>query len=151
MDSFGSTQAGSMIYVYQDAIEALKKGYLIQPGRIVRKTVREGFWEKVKPQCTALSLEGWIVVSQVKMRGRERSGQKEEYEQRVGGRKYHGCLGEIQASTALVAEGNICGRRWDYGTRLWWSLELILYVHVSSCVACRLCNSNSRIFAEMQV
>lgn len=58
MDSFGSTQAGSMIYVYQDAIEALKKGYLIHPGRIVRKTVREGFWEKVKPQCTALSLEG---------------------------------------------------------------------------------------------
>lgn len=58
MDSFGSTQAGSMIYVYQGAIEALKKGYLIQPGRRVRKTVREGFWEKVKPQRIALSLEG---------------------------------------------------------------------------------------------
>ena len=38
-----------MIYVYQDAIEALKKGYLIHPGSIVRKTGREGFWEKVKP------------------------------------------------------------------------------------------------------
>ncbi|KAB0375192.1 hypothetical protein FD755_013684 [Muntiacus reevesi] len=42
MESFSSTQAGTMIYVYQRAIESLKKGYFIQPERIVRK----GSWEK---------------------------------------------------------------------------------------------------------
>lgn len=37
VDSFSPTQAGTVIYVYQGAREALKKGHLIQPGRIVRK------------------------------------------------------------------------------------------------------------------
>lgn len=44
------------------------------------------------------------------MRGRERSGQKDEHEQRGRGQKHNVCLGEIQPSTAHVAAGNICGR-----------------------------------------
>lgn len=44
------------------------------------------------PSC----LKGRVCASQVKMKSREGSGQKEEHEQRLRGKKYHGGLGDIQ-------------------------------------------------------
>lgn len=41
-----------MINVCHGVVEALKKGYLIQPRRRMRKIMREGFLEEVKPSCT---------------------------------------------------------------------------------------------------
>ena len=43
------------------------------------------------------------------MRGGEKSGQKEEHEQKVRGKKHHDSSGEIQASTAHRAEGTFVG------------------------------------------
>lgn len=67
---------------------------LLQCGRIVRKIVMEGFWEKVKPWYITLAEFNCPGVNQVKMRGREVSGLKQEHEQRVGGKKHLGSGGE---------------------------------------------------------
>lgn len=81
---------------------------------------------------------------------REGSRQMEEHEIRLRGKKHHGCLTKIQVLLIQPKVTSMAGNQImvpNYG-----GLEFILYVHVSSCVACRLSVTASlRIFAEVQV